>query len=151
MPNTIQPGEYSMGSGTEGTSHKCATFNRWNDERKLNVNRNDNDWNDNWWFAGVRNSLYFSSASAEEFCFCSCPAQPPSILPMSSSCVERAIYFLSRSDFVSHKIISNNAKVFSFRIASTTGRTFLSRGKNAAPDTASIVSINRASILSPTV
>jgi hypothetical protein len=46
-----------------------ATFNRWNDERKLNVNRNDNDWNDNWWFAGVRNSLYFSPARAGEFCF----------------------------------------------------------------------------------
>ena len=67
MPNSIQPGEYSMGSGTDGTSHKFATFNRWNDERKLNVNRNDNDWNDNWWFAGVRNSLYFSSARAGEF------------------------------------------------------------------------------------
>jgi len=40
---------------------KRATFNRWNDdERNVNVNRNNNDWNDNWWFAGVRNSLYFT-------------------------------------------------------------------------------------------
>jgi len=39
-----------------------AAFNQWNDdERNVNVNRNDNDWNDNWWFAGVRNSLYFSA------------------------------------------------------------------------------------------
>src|SRR3989338_3392576 len=151
MPNSIQSGDYSMGSGTDGTSHKFATFNRWDDERKLNVNRNDNDWNDNWWFAGVRNSLYFSSASAEEFCFCSCPAQPPSILPMSSSCVERAIYFLSRSDFVSHKIISNSKRVFSFRIATATNSSFLSRGKNSAPEIASIMSINTASSLSPTV
>lgn len=45
-----------------------ATFNRWNDERNVNVNRNDNDWNDNWWFAGVRNSLHFS-LFAWEFCF----------------------------------------------------------------------------------
>ena len=31
-----------------------AAFNRWNDdERNVNVNRNDNDWNDNWWFAGL--------------------------------------------------------------------------------------------------
>jgi len=38
-----------------------AAFNRWNDdERNVNVNRNDNDWNDNWWFAGLRNSFYFS-------------------------------------------------------------------------------------------
>ena len=36
-----------------------ATFNRWNDKRKVNVNRNDNDWNDNWWLGGVRN--YFIS------------------------------------------------------------------------------------------
>jgi len=34
-------------------------FNRWDDERNVNVNRNDNDWNDNWQFAGVRNSLHF--------------------------------------------------------------------------------------------
>ena len=106
-----------MGSGTDGTSHKFATFNRWNDERKLNVNRNDNDWNDNWWFAGVRNSLYFSSASAEEFCFCSCPCQPPSIFPIASKWTDRAIYFLSRKDFVSHKIISNRVNVLSLRIA----------------------------------
>ena len=50
-----------------------ATFNRWNDERKVNVNRNDNDWNDNWWLAGLRTSLHFSStirrlAEAGEFC-----------------------------------------------------------------------------------
>jgi len=25
----------------------------------VNVNRNKNDWNDNWWFGGVRKSLYF--------------------------------------------------------------------------------------------
>jgi hypothetical protein len=33
-----------------------AAFNRWNDdERNVNVNRNDNDWNDNWLFAGLAN------------------------------------------------------------------------------------------------
>jgi hypothetical protein len=54
MPNTIQLGEYSTSSGTGGTSHSCyATFNRWNDERNVNVNRNDNDWDDDWSFAGV--------------------------------------------------------------------------------------------------
>ena len=39
------------------TSYDYAYFNRWNGKRKVNVNQNDNDWNDNWWFAGVRNSL----------------------------------------------------------------------------------------------
>ena len=54
MPNSIQPGEYSMGGDGDGVSHDCyATFNRWNDERNVNVNRNDNDWNDDWSFAGV--------------------------------------------------------------------------------------------------
>lgn len=56
MPDSIQLGEYSMSSGTGGVPHiaSCfATSNRWNDKRNVNVNRNDNDWNDNWWFAGV--------------------------------------------------------------------------------------------------
>ena len=122
-----------------------ATFNRWNDERNVNVNRNDNDWNDNWWFAGVRNSLYFSSASAEEFCLASCPAQPPSILPTSSIFVESTIYFLSRSDLVSHNSISNTLSVSSLRIARDTKCSFLSLGENAAPATASTVSINKIS------
>ena len=36
-------------------------FNRWGDgERNVNCNRNENDWNDSWWFAGVSNFLHFS-------------------------------------------------------------------------------------------
>lgn len=66
-----------------------ATFNRWNDERKVNVNVNDNDWNDNWSFAGVRKSLYFSPASVGEFSFSTLLCQPPSILPTSSMGVDR--------------------------------------------------------------
>jgi hypothetical protein len=58
IPNNIQPREYSKGSGQEDILHIIATFNQWNDERKVNVNRNDNDWNDNWWFAGVRQFLF---------------------------------------------------------------------------------------------
>lgn len=46
---------HSEGSGTDSVLHDSATFNRWNDERNVNVNRNDNDWNDNWSFAGRRN------------------------------------------------------------------------------------------------
>jgi hypothetical protein len=29
-------------------------FNRWYDERFLDVYRNDSDWDDHWWFAGLR-------------------------------------------------------------------------------------------------
>ena len=51
-----------MGSGKEGAPHICyATFNRWNDERNVNVNRNDNDWNDDWSFAGVPKLSSFPS------------------------------------------------------------------------------------------
>jgi hypothetical protein len=35
----------------------------------VNVNRNDNDWNDNWWFAGVRNSLHAPAVIPWERCF----------------------------------------------------------------------------------
>ena len=31
--------------------HIVTAFNRWNDERNVNVNRNDNNWNDNGAFA----------------------------------------------------------------------------------------------------
>jgi len=34
-------------------------FNRWNDERNVNVNRNDNRWLRFYRFAGVCNSLCF--------------------------------------------------------------------------------------------
>ncbi|MCC6323712.1 hypothetical protein IT400_02880 [Candidatus Nomurabacteria bacterium] len=38
-----------------------STFNRNSDERNVNVNCNNNEWNDNWWFGGVRNSLHFKT------------------------------------------------------------------------------------------
>jgi len=31
-----------------------AAFDRWNGERRVNVDRLDDDWNDRWWFAGLR-------------------------------------------------------------------------------------------------
>jgi hypothetical protein len=32
----------------------CAAFRRWLDGRGVFVDRNDSDWSDGWWFAGVR-------------------------------------------------------------------------------------------------
>jgi len=32
----------------------CATFDRWDGKREVNVLRNGLDWSDSWWFAGVR-------------------------------------------------------------------------------------------------
>jgi len=34
-------------------------FNRFNGKRNVNVNRNEDDWNDDNWFFGRRNSLHF--------------------------------------------------------------------------------------------
>ena len=41
-------------NGVQWDGNSYATFNRWYDKRKVNVNRNDYDWNDYWWFGGVR-------------------------------------------------------------------------------------------------
>ena len=41
-----------------------AAFNRWNDgERTVDVDRNDRDWNDSWWFAGLA-TLFISPPSS---------------------------------------------------------------------------------------
>ena len=83
--------------------------------------RDGNKWNDNWWFAGCRYYLHFSlGVKSREFCLFSCPNQPPSILPTSSSGLDRATYFLLSRDFVSHKISRNIFSVSSLRIANFT-------------------------------
>lgn len=127
------------------------TFNRWNDERNVNVNRNNDDWNDNWWFGGVRNSFHFSPIKMGEFCFVSWPFHPPSIFPISSTGKDRAIYFLLSSDLVSQRTISNIFKVSNLRIATRTYGCFSSRLKKLATAIASIISINKVSILCPSV
>jgi hypothetical protein len=151
MPNAIQPQEYSRGGGMGDILYTTfATFNRWNDERNVNVNRNDNDWNDNWWFAGVRKSLHFSpDFPLGEFCFTICPHHPPSILPISSNLRDRAIYFLLSNDFVSHKIMRKTLIVSTFRMAHCTYGSFFSRGKKLAWDTASMLATNKSSTLLP--
>lgn len=55
---------FSKGGGTENILRNFGgAFNRYNGERNVNVNQNDNNWNDNWWFA-VRNFLCFSPTKA---------------------------------------------------------------------------------------
>jgi len=46
-----------------------AYFNHWNDERKVNVNFSDNDWNDNYWFGG-RNFLGSNPSFSGRIFFC---------------------------------------------------------------------------------
>lgn len=126
-----------------------ATFNRWNDERHVNVNRNDNGWNDNWWFGGRRNLLHFSPALAGEFCFCSWLFQPPSILPTSLIGNDNEAYFLLSILFVSHRIINKIFKVSNFLIASLIHGCFSSLGKKPAITVPSIISTNNVSIFCP--
>jgi hypothetical protein len=130
MPNTIQPREYSKGGGMEGilyTTDSDGNLNVFNVKRNddgkqwLNANNGnpDNFWNaENRWVFLRRNSFHFSPALVGEFCFASCPIQPPSIRPISSIFTDRGIYFLSSMDFVSHRTMRSTLKVSIFLTAS---------------------------------
>ncbi|GEM_PF-2984253 len=65
-------------------------------------------------------SLHFSPALAGEFCFVSWPYQPPSILPISSTLTDKAIYLLLSRDLVSQSIIKNIFSVSTFLIDNRT-------------------------------
>lgn len=100
-------------------------------------------------FPRPRNSFHFSLVNAGEFCFVSCPFQPPNILPISSIFSDNTIYFLSSIDLVSHKTIKSTFNVSVFLIASRTHGCFSSRDRNVAIEIASITSINKLSIFNP--
>ena len=132
ITNTIQPREYSMGGGTGGSLYKTDSGSNRNifkvernDDGKTWLNNNngnpDNHWNGNNQFVFVRsrNSPSFLSYPGE-FCFCSCPFQPPNILPISSKGSESAIYFALSIDFASHRIINSIFEVSILRIATFT-------------------------------
>lgn len=84
-------------------------------------------------------------------CFMSCPCQPPSIFPISSSFSERAIYFLLSSDFVSQRTIKSTLSVSNFRITTLTYGSFSDFPRNPAVAVASIMSTKRSSIFPPSV
>ena len=150
-----------MGGGTDGISYKT---DRDGNPNVFNLNGNDdalwldgNNWAkpDNRWNADnrfvfvARNFLHFSPAFAGEFCFASCPFQPPSILPISSTFTDKAIYFLLSRDFVSHRTISSILSVSVFRIANRTHGCFSSRERKLATATASMISTKKVSIFCP--
>ena len=131
MPNTIQPREYSKGSGADSTPY---VFVRNRDNRNLNVpylyengdkvvlnwNWLDNDWNSNNPALRFRNSLHFSPAFAGEFCFASWPFHPPIILPMLVIFSEIATYCLFLSDPDSQRTINIILRVSNLRMAKRT-------------------------------
>lgn len=86
-----------------------------------------------------------------EFCFCICPFQPPNIFPISSSLVERYMYFVSSNDFVSHKTMSSIFNVSSFLIEKLIQGSFSILLRKLAIDIPSIISTNRESIFCPSV
>lgn len=162
MPNTFQPREYSKGGGMGGfwtirdRDGNLKLFNcNWNDSDSwLNNNngRDDNKWNANNRFFFVRKSFHFSfGLMSEEFCFVSCPSQPPSILPISFIFSERAIYFLLSNDLVSQRTKRKIFEVLIFLIANLTYGVFSSFERNVAIEIASMVSVNKLSIFWPKV
>jgi len=70
--------------------------NRYDDGRRLDAyyDNPDNRWNRGLGFAFVVSQLFFFSSYLGEFCFITCPLQPPSILPISFSFSESKAYFL---------------------------------------------------------
>lgn len=128
---------------------KLFNLNRNSNGEWLNNNNGnlDNKWNGNNRFVFLSRKLFhFSLNKFGEFCFISCPFQPPSILPISSNGLDKCIYFLSSSDFVSQSIIKSIFIVSNFCIASRTQGCFSVLSKKVAMDMASIISINKLSI-----
>ena len=125
-----------------------------NDDGELWLNTNngnpDNVWNaDNRFVFRRRKSFYFSPVFAGEFCFTSCPFQPPSILPISSIFTDRAQYLLLSMDLVSQRIWSKTFSVSNFLMAILTQGSFSSLERKLAIEIASILSTNKVSILWP--
>lgn len=155
MPNQIQPREYSKGGDMGDISYKAD-----GNPNLLNANRNDNgqwlntyyDKPDNKW--NRDNSFAFAAQLSSfllyylvgEFCFVSWPFQPPSIRPISLSFSDKARYFLSSSDLVSHKIKRNTLLVSVFLIAILMKGSFSSRIRKEALEIASMISDSRLSI-----
>ena len=137
MTNSIQSREYSKDGGSDGYMHiidsdgNPKVFNvKRNDDGKRWLNTNyanpDNHWNlDNEIVFRSRKLFYFSALSG--VCFISCPLQPPSIFPTSSTLVERKIYFLLSNDLVSQRIIKNTLAVSIFLKSIANKRQFFSR------------------------
>ena len=77
-----------------------------------------------------------------EFCFISCPFQPPNIFPISSIFRDRAVYFLLSKLLVSHKIIKSILRVSIFLIPTLTYGCFSFLFKKLAWAIISILSTN---------
>ncbi len=126
MPKTIQLREHSKGSGTGGSLYVTDSDGS---PSLLGVGRSDDGrWfvtyyggPDDWWGRGYGFVFLVPATAfitlpfyAGEFRLINCPFQPPSILPISSSFVDSAMYFLLSRNFDSHKTISRMVRVSVF-------------------------------------
>lgn len=82
-------------------------------------------------------------------CLVNCPFHPPSIFPISSILSDKAMYFLSSNDFVSHSIIRSILTVSIFLMANRTYGCFSAGERKLAIETASILSTNKLSTRKP--
>ena len=127
MPDSIQPGENSKGGGWDDISRNSdddlifLTVNRDDDGQWLNTyyDNPSNQWNQTNGFAFVVSQLFLFLPYflVREFCFVSCPFQPPSIRPMASIFSDKARYFWLFRDLVSHNIKRNIFMASVFLIA----------------------------------
>jgi hypothetical protein len=98
---------------------------------------------------GARNLPHFSPRSLAGLSFVSCPFQPPSIFPISSTRKESAAYFLLSRDFVSQSTMRSTFSVSVFLMASRTYGRFSSRARKLADAIVSIISTNNVSTRCP--
>jgi len=91
---------------------------------------------------------HFSPIYFGEF-FCICPLHPPSIFPISSSFIERLMYFLLSKDFVSQRIIRSTFNVSNFLIEKLIQGNFSVLLRKLAIDIPSIISTKSESIFIP--
>lgn len=90
--------------------------NRNDDGRRLDTyyDNPDNRWNRENGFAFVVSQFFSFSPYLGEFCFITCPLQPPSILPISSIFSERIIYLFVLRDLLSQRTKSKTLTVSIF-------------------------------------
>ena len=139
IPDSIQLGDWqqpSMSSGIGDISHNTFEGKRqvcniwWNDaKRNANLNWFGNDFNGNYWFAFVRNSLRSSATFVAEVSCCRLRSHPPSILPMSPRGSESTAYCFVSKSFTSQATCKKNLSRSIFPAAFCTKGSFCSRRK----------------------
>jgi hypothetical protein len=160
MRNSIQPREYSRGSGMEGSWYKTDSdgnphvlnANRNDDGRWVNANWDnlDNRWNDNGAFVfPVAATLFISLPLCwESFLFLSCLANRRAFYQLyPEALIKQCISWFPRFLFPRGsllKFLKSN-----FLIAASMYGSFLSCGRKMAQVMSSIVFMNSLSILLP--